>query len=152
MHRLPDLVQKEFNEARLILIRLIEIHQPQGSSNNEVTVVFDGQPGIWNWSEASVKVVFTLSESADDYIKRYVAGSQAKRSIVVVTDDRDIKYFVRAQGAKVLSVDEFLGKIKNSSRRPGRPAKSGSVEGKSISETLKAKITTEFERIWLKDR
>ena len=139
------LAQKKLEDARGDLIRFIEIHRPQGSFNNPVTIVFDGQIGMDGEPNASsVKVIFSSGESADEYIKRAVSRSPHKKSTVVVTDDRDIQLSVRAQGAQVKSVDEFLGRRKEA-------AKNSEVteDSKYISKTLEHKITTEFEQIWL---
>lgn len=145
------LAQKKLEDARNDLIRFIEIHRPQGSFNNTVTIVFDGQAGMAGPPNSSrVKIIFSIGESADDCIKRTVSLSKQKKNIVVVTDDRDIKLSVRAQGARVKSVDEFLG------RNPSAPDKKGAAknseateDSKYISKTLEYKITSEFEQIWL---
>ena len=153
INRIPALAQKEFNESRLSLIRFLEVQQPQGSSNNQVILVFDGQPGIWNWNEplsSLIKVVFSLGESADDYIKKYVGASAAKKSIVVVTDDKDIKFFVRAQGATVLSVVDFMGKAQAKEHNRRDSAVQKNTDTKHISKTLEYKINAELEAIWLK--
>ena len=42
----PRLGPKRLEDGRAGLIAFIEMRQPQGSRNNMVTVVFDGQPGI----------------------------------------------------------------------------------------------------------
>ena len=146
------LAPKKLEDKRDDLIRFIEIHRPQGSFNNTVTIVFDGQPGMWGQPKSSeVKIIFSSGESADDYIKRAVSGAVHKKNIVVVTNDRDIKLYVRSQGARVKSVDEFLGRVNVSASGKKRAAKSSEVtqDSKHISKTLEYKITTEFEQIWL---
>ena len=144
IHRLPVLAQKTLEDARNDLIRFIEIHRPQGSFNNSVTIVFDGQIGMGGPPDASgVKIIFSSGESADDYIKRAVSRSPHKKSTVVVTDDRDIQFYVRAQGAQVKSVDEFL------SRKEAEKNSEAAEDSKYISKTLEYKITAEFEQIWL---
>ena len=144
IHRLPVLAPKKLEDARDDLIRFIEIHRPQGSSNNPVTIVFDGQTGMGGPPKsASVKIIFSSGESADDYIKRAVSRSPQKKNTVVVTDDRDIQLSVRAQGAQVKSVDEFL------SRKEAAKNSAATEDSKYISKTLEYKITAEFEQIWL---
>jgi len=146
------LAPKKLEDARDDLIRFIEIHRPQGSLNNTVTIVFDGQAGMWGQPKSSdVKIVFSTGESADDYIKRAVSSSPHKKSMVVVTNDRDIKLYVRAQGARVKSVDEFLGRVNVFAAGKKGAAKNSQVteDSKYISKTLEYKITTEFEQIWL---
>lgn len=145
------LAPKKLEDARDDLIRFIEVHRPQGSSNNTVTIVFDGQAGVWGQPKSSqVKIIFSSGESADDYIKRAVSGAAHKKNIVVVTNDRDIKLYVRSQGARVKSVDEFLGRVNVSAGKKGTAQNLGATEdSKYISKTLEHKITTEFEKIWV---
>ena len=86
----------------------IERCRPQGSLNNKVTVVFDGNEDIFGGMEsATVKILFSRGEEADDKIKRIVAQAKNPKDIIVVTDDRDIQYAVRALRAKVSSVQSF---------------------------------------------
>ena len=107
----PSLAVESLRTGRESLIQFIEIHKPQGSLKNPVTIVFDGQAGIGTPREVSaVKVVFACGESADEKIKRMVGMAGNKKNMVVVTDDREIRYHVRALGAKVLWVGEFLGR------------------------------------------
>ena len=100
-----------------------------------------------------VRVIFTEQESADDKIKSIVEQSPLKKSIVVVTDDRDIKYAVRPLGATVMGVKEFWAKMKSSAAKQESSHKASKAmekeEEKLISKTLEYKITSEFEKIWL---
>lgn len=146
IHQVSSLTEGKLKETREKLIRLIETKQPQGSLKNRITVVFDGQPDVggYPYAPTSVKVIFTSGESADEKIKRIVDEDEQKKSIVVVTDDRAIQYHVRALGAKVLGVGEFVSKIKPSQGKAKRENK------KAISKTLEHKINTELEEIWLR--
>ena len=149
-------------ERRRQLIRFIEQHKPQGSPNNRVTVVFDGSPHIFGgMASPAAKVVFSQGESADDTIKRIVAQAQNAKNMIVVSDDRDVQYAVRALGAKVSGARMFLDQAKSSGKqdRAARksfgkakrgPAKKGPMEAqKYIPESEKSKITSEFGKIWL---
>lgn len=133
---------------------MIESAQPQGSFKNRVTVVFDGQAGIWGGERgAPVEVVFSKAESADEVIKRIVAGAENKKNIVVVTDDRDIQYAVRSHGAKVKTPADFFARARPA--RPGGTEKSGrpgesSQASKYIPKTLEYEINAELEKIWIK--
>ena len=155
--QIPELAPKKLEEGRLSLVRLIETHQPQGSLHNNVTIVFDGQPGIWGKvSSSRVKVIFTETESADDKIKSLVEDSSFKKNIVVVTDDKDIKFAVRRMGATVIGVQEFWSRIQSKSASPklfpkqtNRRDRKDKEEEKIISKTLEYKITSEFEKLWL---
>ena len=130
------------------LIHFIERAQPQGSSRNQMTIVFDGY-GHLRGQEASsqMKIVFSQDKSADDKIKQLVADSSSKKTIIVVTDDRDIQYAVRALGARVWAVKEFLSKGKTILKKVLK-----TVAVKNISKTAEDRITSEFEKIWVKKK
>ncbi|MCK4859119.1 MAG: NYN domain-containing protein [Candidatus Omnitrophica bacterium] len=123
------------------LIKFIEQKRPQGK--NEITVIFDGQEKVFPFQqkERGVRVVFSRGISADDKIKKMVEKRDAKQ-VVVVSDDKEIIFYVRSLGAKVLSVKEFVEK--------GLPKKREvfSEEKKMPQQT--GEITAELEKIWLK--
>ncbi len=153
----PLLAEKPWDESRAFFIRWIEAALPQGSRNNQVIVVFDGQPGSWgDCSTSVVQVVFSLDESADDRIKAMVNRSKSKKTIVVVTNDRDIIYAVRAAGASSMSVEDFMRKGRQhplgAKTLPKKMAQQKQDQSKYISKSLEFKITSEFERIWLKSK
>jgi len=113
----PALNLAKLEDQRRHLVRFIEQHTPQGSSNNRVTIVFDGNPEVFGgMSSPTAKIVFSQGESADDTIKKIVAQAANTKDIVVVTDDRDIQYAIRACGATASSVQAFLNKAKTSGR------------------------------------
>ena len=155
IHQIPGLANGKLEDQRKNLSKWIETHRPQGSLNNEVIIVFDGKSEFFSQMQVSeVKVVFSQDESADEKIKRMVSDATHKKSIVVVTNDREIQYAVRAQGAKTMSVEIFMAKaIKSEKESPSSaitttPAKSG----KNISESLKFEITQELQNIWLRSK
>ncbi|OGX39796.1 MAG: hypothetical protein A3D87_07320 [Omnitrophica WOR_2 bacterium RIFCSPHIGHO2_02_FULL_50_17] len=146
---------EKLEEKREAFLRFLERRRPHGSLKNKVTVVFDGQPGIWGGGAASgVEVIFAKGRSADEEIKAVVAGSEHRKNMAVVTDDREIQYAVRALGAKVCGVDEFLekaGTLRQAGKeKPSVLSPQDASAGKYISKTLEHKITSEMERIWLK--
>lgn len=146
------MAQRSLEDKRGALVSLIETYKPQGSAKNSVTIVFDGKSGYWGGYQSSVvQVVFSVDESADDKIKRLVSEAENARRIVVVTDDREIKYYVRGLGAEVLSVGLFLEKLRPKTDKLKKDhAKNGARETtKVISKTLEFSINSELEEIWL---
>jgi predicted RNA-binding protein with PIN domain len=134
------------------LIKIIENENPQGSYNNEVTVFFDGRPGrIDTPGTAHVKVTFTCDHSADDRIRKAVSDAGNKKSCVVVTDDRELGYYVRSLGAKVVTVSEFIAKAKSHRDKKYLEKSSGAKgkETKVIPPSLEYQITSELEQLWL---
>ena len=144
-----DLAKLE--DRRRQLICFIEQYAPQGSSNNCVTVVFDGDLEVFGGMKSSVaKIVFSQGESADDKIKKIVAQAHNSKNIVVVSDDRDIQYAVRALGAKTSGVRVFLDQVKVSGSSKKSSVKRSPAESqKYIPKSEESKITSEFGEIWL---
>lgn len=99
-----------------------------------------------------MKVIFTKNESADDKIKKIVQNAQHPKQIVVVTDDKDIKFFVRSLGAKVISVADFLKKAQSTASNPTLGESQKQREQKRISRVEGDKITSEMKEIWLKKK
>ena len=150
--QISTLALKDRQNSREGLIRLVEVYKPQGSAHNRVTIVFDGKSGILSDARvSSVKVVFSENESADDKIRRIIGDSAKKKQMIVVTDDKELRFSVRALGAEAISVADFLSKFKKQGTQVtrGTPAKNKEDE-KHISKTLEYQITSELERIWLK--
>jgi len=149
----PVLADKVLEDGRESLVRFIETEKPQGSSNNKVTVVFDGQADVFGGMSCSfVRVIFTCGTSADDKIKSLVDHAKNKKNIIVVTNDRSIRYYVRALGAKIAKVDEFLEKGRTFVKE-GKQNKKKDMEGKSkknLSGSAAARINSELNDVWLK--
>lgn len=131
--------------AREKLLKFIETCRPQGSPNNKVTIVFDGNPQVFSLESHQIpKVIFSKGEDADSCIKSIVEKSANPKAIIVVSDDKALKFSVRSSGAKVLSVKELFlkGKIKNSNDLE---------KDDSLSFYKADKITSELKKLWLKD-
>lgn len=78
-------------------------------SKDKATLVCDGTPSDSCPTGALVSVVFTgPHRSADDEIMQRVASSSAKRSIIVVTSDREIIRSIKAAGSQHLGSGVFL--------------------------------------------
>jgi predicted RNA-binding protein with PIN domain len=78
-------------------------------------VVFDGAPEK-NFPDNSafkgVKVYYhKFGSNADERIKQLVESSKERKTLFVVTDDRALAAYVRRCGAKILSCNEFRGRM-----------------------------------------
>ena len=114
-----------------------------GSKNNRVIIVFDG---TWHLTvpEREFEVIFSGSRCADDIIiAKAEALRKAKGQVVVVSDDNQLRYACRQQGARLLSVAEFIKEKKKT--------KQTADEREHISYSLRRQITEELRNIWLKD-
>ncbi|MBP9854428.1 MAG: NYN domain-containing protein [Candidatus Omnitrophica bacterium] len=147
LHQNPKLTHLDIDQQRLVFVRDIENFRPQGSTNNKVTLVFDGRRGRSAPIESTVvNIIHTLDETADDWIKRNVQQSANSKNFIVVTDDRDIQYSVRAAGAKLCSVKEFLARFSGSAPR------NSSSFSKEIGQSTVEKINEELKSLWLKKK
>ena len=152
--------QAKLEDRRRHLIRFIEEYHPQGSANNRVTIVFDGHADIHGGMRSpAMKVIFSQGGSADDLIRKTIAQAKNTKEFVVVSDDRDIQYAVRALGAKTAGSKAFLNKARIFSRGHDRDIRRGSGkksaksrsgdQGKYIPKTDEMRITSEFQKIWV---
>ena len=158
LKQIPAFRDLPLEDGRRGLLRWIADSRPQGSVNNQVTVVFDGHPDHINLSEgnfpfefqgtAPLKVIFSDGCSADDKIKLMVEEDGNPKNCVVVSDDKDIYLYARSLGARVMSVSGFT------SVRAAFKAASGGKDpgGKYISLSRQEKINKELARIWLKEK
>ncbi|MBV9210940.1 MAG: NYN domain-containing protein [Acidobacteria bacterium] len=76
-----------------------------------VTVVFDGAPEQHFADGASYRGVRVFyaerGSNADERIKKLVEASRERRTLVVVTSDRDLAAYVRNCGAQVIRSGDF---------------------------------------------
>ncbi len=132
------------------MIKWVKTHQLAGSSSHKATIVFDGKDEFYgSFSDSDIKVLFSSGESADDLIKRIVEQNP-KNTVIVVSDDKDIKLYSRALGASVLSVREFTASIDKKTR--GVKGQNSKASDKYISLTQQDKINQEFQKIWIKSK
>lgn len=142
LNQMPSVEKMKLQTAREHLVALIEEKKPQG--HNRVTVVFDGQPDVWGEQPSgSVKVIFTSHGSADSRIKKMVAEDENPRALVIVTDDKEIRFYVRSLGAEVMWVKDFLERMKD-------PPVRRAVDEKPISKNVEVQINEELSSVWLK--
>jgi Predicted RNA-binding protein containing a PIN domain len=155
--QIPALADKGLADGRDGLIRWITVHRPQGSANNQVSVIFDGKPDVFGSNvDGVVKVIFTRYDSADVLLKQMVEESSARANLVVVSDDKGIILYVRALGAKVLSVREFARGLffeKSALRASREKGKSRGTNSKAYLSLVKQdKINKELSHLWLKEK
>lgn len=115
-----------------------------GSSRNTLVIVFDGYPPSGETS-AQGCVVFSRKISADEKIKMLIEERGARKNIVVVSDDKEIRSAAASLGARRMSVDDFIGH-KSTSAGKGQKQE-GAPE---LTYTQMHKINEELKRIWLK--
>ena len=86
--------------------------------SHAITVVFDGWQQGWGTEQREhrlgLEIIFSRrGEKADQVIQRLAA--EFGSACAVVSSDREIGDFVRAQGAFVMTAQEFVGKLREGS-------------------------------------
>jgi predicted RNA-binding protein with PIN domain len=139
-------------QARERFFSFLETMRPHGSLRNRLIVVFDGSSQVFGCMDhRSFEIIFTSGESADEKIKEMVCADKNPKNIVVVTNDRDLGYSVRRQGARIMSCAEFL-KLSGVVKKV-RQAAAKELDAKNILNIVqREKITEECRKIWLKVR
>jgi predicted RNA-binding protein with PIN domain len=142
----------KLKDQRSALIKFIQEKRPCGSLNNKVSIIFDAKKAELNFFEQkalnkkpNMEVIFTNNESADEKIKTMVDNSHNPRKIIVVSDDRDIQFFIKACGAYSMSSEEFINKANLKGKAIKAPY------AMELNHSQAAKINQELKKIWLKD-
>ncbi len=138
IHNIPSL--KKSNSPHSSLIHYIKKNKLTGSRNNRVVIVFDGKTNYEAADEREFKIVFSHGESADEIIKMRVRNAENKSEIIVVSDDREIRDFIKREGAESWRICDFITSKKKMQT---------SEKTKDISYALQREITEELRKIWL---
>jgi len=94
-------------------------------------------------------IVFSRRISADEFIKKILESYASKKNIVVVSDDREIKYFAKDSGAKALGIGEFIAPVSRQKELRRRGENLMQEEAK-VNYTQMSKINAELKKLWLK--
>jgi len=139
-------LRKRIKDSQRALLEFIKGRRWGKNSKNKITVVFDGYPKVsaQNLEETDINVVFSREETADARIKRMVEVSKNPKNIVVVSDDREIIFFVKSIGARSMGVEEFI----NPEEKPQR--KKEDLIKPELNYTQINKINQELKALWLK--
>lgn len=137
---------KKSKEIQKDLLRFILEERLTGSSKNKIKIVFDGyHPSFLpERNDNSVNVIFSGEQTADQKIKEIVESAYNPKTIVVVSDDRQIKFFAKTAGAKSLSIEEFVG-IDSLAADNGKE----NQQKKELTYSQVQKINEELRKIWL---
>ncbi|MFC1699724.1 NYN domain-containing protein [Candidatus Omnitrophota bacterium] len=142
IHQVPELKGKRLRSQREWLIRRLESAQAQNKQFKELTVVFDGPSQVVAPQiHSPVRVIFSRGADADKKIKQMIESSTFARDITVVSDDREVRFYISSVGAKKSSVREFLNKV----NQPSKQKSSFKLNHQAAQE-----INQELAQIWLK--
>ena len=140
-------IRKKTKDPQRALLEFIKNRRWGKDSKSKITVVFDGYPKVsaQNLEKTDINVVFSREETADARIKRMVETSKNPKNIVVVSDDREIKFFIKSIGARSIGVEEFI----NPEEKPQR--KKEDLIKPELNFSQISKINQELKALWLKD-
>lgn len=139
-------------DARIILLEFIQQNKLCGSPKNRAIVVFDGYPNIKERiiSNENIKVIFSGNDSADKRIKVILENNCEPKNTVVVSDDKEIRFFAKAYGAKVKTVEEFMRFKALTEKKISYKKIKDDYLDYELSFTERKKINEELKKIWLK--
>jgi predicted RNA-binding protein with PIN domain len=138
-------IPKRAKPVKTALLDFINQHKLCGSLNNKITIVFDGYPDRYCHKEDKfADIIFSRSHTADEKIKEILEGSPFPKSIIVVSDDKQVKFFAQACGARAIGVEEFIPLKDKAVRRQDDLTR---IE---LTYAQMHKINEELKRIWLK--
>lgn len=146
VHKIPEV--KRSNNQHFDIIHYIKTNNLSGSKNNPVIIVFDGYFNESVAQEREYKILYGAGKTADEVIMHQVKITKNKAQLVVVSDDREIRDFLKREGVKSMRTYEFICK---SSLQPARN-KSESIHDKTISYCVEREITEEMKKIWLRSK
>lgn len=137
-------------DQKILLIEFIKTKRLCGSLKNKVIIVFDGYPDVGRLLDpgCGFEVRFSRESNADNVIKIMLEKELNPRNTLVVSDDREIKFFIRSLGAKPVSVEEFLKKSKGIGRGKGKD-NNESIKV-DLNYTQMHDINEELKKLWLR--
>jgi len=133
-------------DTKRALLELIKTKRLCGSPRNKIIVVFDGYPGAGEFKQdyADAEVIFSGKETADDKVKKIIEASGNCKNIVVVTDDKEFRFFVKAAGCRIMGVEEFIN------RKDRLHIQEEGFLKTELNYSQIDKINQELKKIWLK--
>ena len=144
---------KKSQDVRLALLAFIRIHKPCGSPKNKISVVFDGYPAVAAGSTNSqedMEVIYSKDQTADAAIKTMLERMQNPRIAVVVSDDKEIKFFARASGARPIGIEEFMKPVDGLIRKGKFKSGKDDLVKPELNYSQVSRINKELKNIWLK--
>jgi predicted RNA-binding protein with PIN domain len=139
---------KKLKDQRVALLMMLKEKKSYLGKKSKITVVFDGKKDNFDISyrkDEDIEIVFTHNESADDWIKDKVKSLKDVKDTVVVSDDKEIIFFVKSYVKSYMGVEEFMEKFSPSKAKPDDFIKP-ELSYKEILE-----INEELKRIWIKE-
>ncbi|MCK9602947.1 MAG: NYN domain-containing protein [Candidatus Omnitrophica bacterium] len=138
---------KKIQGPRKLLLEFIMANRLCGSRRNKAVIVFDGYPeSLKQETDAGeIKVIYSKDDSADERIKQMLERAGNPKTVIVVSDDKEIKFFTKSFGARAMSIEEFI--------KPKEKANDDEEDLSShpkLTYTQMSRINKELRQVWLK--
>ncbi|MCM8797076.1 MAG: NYN domain-containing protein [Candidatus Omnitrophica bacterium] len=119
-----------------------------GSSQNKVAIVFDGYPirGYSIPEAKNLEIIFSRRITADEKIKQIVESLGNRHNLIVVSNDRQLQFAVKALGSRFISIEEFVGRQEEKRRQDAQEAIKPELNFTQIEQ-----INRELRKLWLKE-
>jgi predicted RNA-binding protein with PIN domain len=141
-------IHKKIRDPQRDLLWFVKNKRLGKKCTNKVVIVFDGYPkvGDEDLREPNIDIIFSREETADTRIKMMVESSKSPRDIVVVSDDREIQFFIKSVGARSIGVEEFVNQGAGSRQHK----KEEDLNKPELNYSQMSKINQELKGLWLK--
>jgi predicted RNA-binding protein with PIN domain len=142
MHSLPGLSKGQLEARREALVRMIDAYRQKINPVHHFTVVFDSRRDDLDYPSGKnkIKIIFAHGISADEKILQMIKKAAKSETAILVSDDRELAWSAKLSGAKRLSNQEFLERL--------RPKRAQKEREEHLSIPQQRKITEELEKIW----
>ncbi|MFZ1730756.1 MAG: NYN domain-containing protein [Bacteroidota bacterium] len=138
LHKISRLERMMKSNADAARRGLVEFVRKRMSGKGKIVLVFDGHGEVIG-AGASISVVFSLTRTADDWIRHNLEQDRHPRMALVVSSDNEVRAHAAACGAALLSAQEF---IKGEQR----------VKPDMVEMNLKNRTLSEIEiKFWLEE-
>ncbi|MFH1888504.1 MAG: NYN domain-containing protein [Candidatus Omnitrophota bacterium] len=138
--------RKKITDPRRALLEFIKKRMREKKSRNKIILVFDGYSGMSGKppEEYGIEAIFSGDETADLIIRRMVESSKRPGDIAVVSDDREIQFFIKSAGASPVGVEEFINPEAKTQRKKEELIKT------ELNYSQISRINQELKTLWLK--
>ena len=129
-HRLARLMKSNADAARRSFVELVGSRLRHAQ---QCVVVFDGN-GEAISSGSRLSVVFSNTRTADSWIRMRLEKETDRKSVLVVSSDREVCNHAAVCGAGVLSAEAFLAGKEEANGAEGQEKPEGRLSAKEVAE------------------
>jgi predicted RNA-binding protein with PIN domain len=112
LHKISRLERMMKSNADAARRGLVEFVRKRSHGKGQILLVFDGHGEVINAGN-SISVVFSLTRTADGWIRVNLEQDRQPRMTLVVSSDNEVRAHAGACGAALLSAQEFIREEKS---------------------------------------